>query len=32
MHKEELLQSKVVDRPQDMSERLVKQLQDLQNF
>ena len=26
--KEELLESNVVDRPQDMSERLVKQLQD----
>ena len=26
--KEELLESNVVDRPQDISERLVKQLQD----
>ena len=30
--KEELLESNIVDRPQDMSERLVKQLQDHTEF
>ena len=30
--KEELLKSNIVDRPQDMSERLVKQLQDHTEF
>ena len=30
--KEELLESNIVDRPQDTSERLVKQLQDHTEF
>ena len=30
--KDELLKSNIVDRPQDMSERLVKQLQDHTEF